>query len=284
MLIGHSNQKKTNHKEAGEGYLASAADLMIGILFIFIIVVVYLALETKQSNTPDPVQRIDPTPVVKITPVTSPPPKTNQPQGLDLAVKDPVGTIINILGKRLTQQGVEVILDPDSGVIAISADALFDKGKHIPRPAAIASIEKTKKVLADVLPCYSNSPKREAQDCKKLNDHGLELETVMVEGHTDSDQYPNEPDKNWYLGLDRARYIFNELGKTEIGRLKNKKGQPLLGVSSYADSRPSKSFSKEKSEDPKAKDRRVELRFILSYQNETSANSSSTVIRSIQER
>jgi flagellar motor protein MotB len=208
---------------------------MIGILFIFIIMVVYLAVEIKRVTS------------------TGPSP-------------DPAGTLVRQIGEGLKGKGVRVEIDPDSGVIALPSDALFDSGKAVPTAGAREAILKTEEVLRAVLPCYVSSASRPKRECAELNQKAVELETVMIEGHTDSDQYLNDPSRNWYLGLDRARYIFDELGKGELGRFKNKKGQPLLGVSSYADSRPSKISPK--AADAKAKDRRVELRFILSYQDD----------------
>jgi chemotaxis protein MotB len=251
MLISRSPAKPRSAAHTGEGYLASSADLMIGILFIFIIMVVYLAVEIKRVTSTGP-------------------------------IPDPVGTLVKEIGKGLQGKGVRVEIDPDSGVIALPSDALFDSGKAVPTAGALEAISKTEEVLRAVLPCYVSIASRQARKCGELNQRGVELETVMIEGHTDSDQYLNDPSRNWYLGLDRARYIFDELGKGELGRFKNKKGQPLLGVSSYADSRPSKISSK--AADAKAKDRRVELRFILSYQDEGSKSPSGELTEALRKR
>jgi hypothetical protein len=53
-----------------------------------------------------------------------------------------------------------------------------------------------------------------------------------------------------------------------LGSLRNAKDQPLLGVSSYADTRPVSNAAMQGADGPerKAMNRRVELRFILSYQ------------------
>ena len=252
MLISRRSVAKKSDSHAGEGYLASSADLMIGILFIFIIMVVYLAVEIKRVQSEN---------------------------GRNA---DPVRTLVEEMGERLRNKGVRVELDPDSGVIALPSDALFDSGKAIPKQAALEAIAKTDTVLREVLPCFANSTLRTNRKCEQLNRRGVELETVMIEGHTDSDQYANDPTRNWHLGLDRARYIFEELGKGELGQLKNKKGQPLLGVSSYADSRPSK--LKALASDPKAKDRRVELRFILSYQAEDGQSPATEITDAIRKR
>ncbi len=250
MLIGRSVASRRGKNKEGEGYLASSADLMIGILFIFIIMVVYLAVEIKRVKSENG------------------------------RSADPVHTLVKELGQRLKDEGVMVQLDPDSGVIALPADALFDKGKSVPKPSALDTISKTNQILSAVVPCYVNSASSKPSDCAKFNQRGVRLETVMVEGHTDSDAYANDPNQNWHLGLDRARYIFNALEQGELGALKNAKGQPILGVSSYAATRPSK--MEVSSQDSKAKDRRVELRFILSYQGDGSAGPASEVIRAIE--
>lgn len=235
MLIGRTSRASYRPREGGEGYLASSADLMIGILFIFIIVVVYLAAEIKRV------------------------------QDANGTATDPVATLVGELGRRLAEQKVKVELDPQSGVVALPADALFDQGQSVPKPDALAVIAQTNRVLQEVLPCYVDDVRHRSDSCITLNKRGVRLETVMVEGHTDSTPFANDPNRNWHLGLDRARYIFTSFDSGPLGALKNSKGQPLLGVSSYADSRPSKIAVN--SADPLAKDRRVELRFILSYQS-----------------
>jgi chemotaxis protein MotB len=253
MLIGRTRGRQKLADGSGEGYLASSADLMIGILFIFIIMVVYLAVEIKR--------------VPAGTPAPSP---------------DPVVTLVDQIGNRLRGKGVRVELDPDSGVIALPSDALFDTGKAVPRESALEAIATTEQVLREVLPCYVSSASRAGRGCGQLNKKGVELETVMIEGHTDSDQYENDPARNWHLGLDRARYIFEEFGKGTLGQLTNSKGQPLLGVSSYADTRPSKIAIT--GLDRKAKDRRVELRFILSYRSDDTNGAASEIRQAVQSR
>lgn len=252
MLIGRSASAARAARHSGEGYLASSADLMIGILFIFIIMVVYLAMEIKRI------------------------------QDTEGKAADPVRSLIEELGQRLKSKGVKVQLDPESGVVALPADALFDKGEATPRDGGLDAINKTNAVLSEVIPCYVTSTRYGGLYCDGLNARGVKLETIMVEGHTDSDQYLNDPDKNWHLGLDRARFIFNVFGYGELGRLKNGKGQPLLGVSSYADSRPS--HLRVESPDSKAQDRRVELRFILSYEGVDTGGSAGEITKAIERK
>ena len=259
MLIGRQREPVRLRRESGEGYLASSADLMIGILFIFIIMVVYLAVEIRRVYSE---------------------------QGNAV---DPVRSLVVEVGSRLKNKGVKVELDPDSGVIAFPADALFDSGKSVPRDTALSAIEQTKDVLVGVIPCFVGSTKGRNRECLAINPRGVELETVMVEGHTDSIQYADAArGNNWYLGLDRARYIFELLGNSLLGTYRNRKGQPILGVASYADTRPAKSSKTRAPDDaiidPKARDRRVELRFILSYENPEALGSGSLLPKTLNEK
>lgn len=250
MIFGKNSKSRKLETHNGEGYLASSADLMIGILFIFIIMVVHLASQIKKIQV-----------------------QSKEKQ-------DPIVLITGTIEKGLKDQGIPVNSDPKSGVIALPADALFNKGQSVPKDTTAKDIiEKTKQILQQKIPCFSHNHYID-NVCKADNPQAVQLETIMVEGHTDSDQYANDPNANWHLGLDRARYIYTEfLSSIIIRDLKNEKGQPLLGLSSYADTRPSK--IEIEGLDPKAKDRRVELRFILSYKkedNELPNSSSSTDI------
>ena len=51
-----------------------------------------------------------------------------------------------------------------------------------------------------------------------------------------------------------------------LQHLRNERAQPIFGISSYADERPA-------SLDDAARNRRVELRFVLAYQADDAANS-----------
>jgi flagellar motor protein MotB len=64
---------------------------------------------------------------------------------------------------------------------------------------------------------------------------------------------------NWHLGLDRARAVYKVLGSEGMQSYRNEREQPVFGISSYADERPS-------SKDNDTQNRRVELRFVLAFQ------------------
>ena len=111
MLVlpsGNDNQRETVEEA---GYLASASDLMIGILFVFIIMVVLL------------IQKVDAV-------------QKGEKQ------KDPLASAVLIIGEKFNEAGLAVSIDPNSGVIGLPADTLF------PSNSAVLN-EKSKETLLE---------------------------------------------------------------------------------------------------------------------------------------
>ena len=106
----------------------------------------------------------------------------------------------------------------------------------------------------------------------------MEIETILIEGHTDSVPLHRGDYNNWHLGLDRARAVYKVLGSEGMQRYRNEREQPVFGISSYADERPT-------SKDNDTQNRRVELRFVLAFQpTETGANKGpSSTLKKMQE-
>ena len=214
-------------------YMASASDLMIGILFIFIVMVmVLLARKPEEPSQPPP---------------------------------DPLATVVQAIGARLQQAGVPVTINQASGVITLPADTLFASGKPDLAPEGVRTLQSATAQLQQVLPCYVFSQRRNLPaDCPD-NPQQVEIETILIEGHTDSVPLQRGDYSNWHLGLDRARAVYKVLTADTLQHLRNERAQPVFGISSYADERPA-------SLDDAARNRRVELRFVLAYQADDAAN------------
>lgn len=212
------------------GYLASASDLMIGLLFVFIIMVVILSM--------------------RITAVS---------KGDDRNERG--SRIIASIADRLRKAGVPVEVDPKSGVISLPADTLFDSGKWVLRQGGVETLITARNQLAQIVPCYVASQVLDRSTSCPSNPYGAEIETIFIEGHTDSVPLNLGLYNNWHLALDRARTVYAMLvtnGPMEAYR--NERSQWLFGVSSYADSRPRSDVDSE--------NRRVELRFVLSFKGD----------------
>ena len=121
-------------------------------------------------------------------------------------------------------------------------------------------------VLAGILPCFTHGGAR--QGCEE-GDLPI-LDAMLVEGHTDGEPWlglpPSESQtRNDLLSTARALAVFAQLRKQQpaLDELHNTTDQPLLGVSGYGERRPLPGTSV-KTDANNAKNRRIDLRFILS--------------------
>ena len=218
------------------GYLASASDLMVGLLFVFIIMVVILSQRVEQV--------------------------TNENDNKNKN-KDPLESAVITIGQRMKNAGVPVTIDPSTGVITLPADTLFPSGIAELNANGVEVLNKARLSLDEILPCYIFSERNKRNNCP-ANPSEAEIETIFIEGHTDSKPLQKGIYTNWHLGLDRARAVYEVLTAGSMISYKNERDLNAVGISSYADKRPAKGGLFDDS-----KNRRVELRFVLAYKAET---------------
>ena len=167
--------------------------------------------------------------------------------------------MVHTIGTKLQNAGVPVTINQVSGVISLPADTLFARGSAELESLGVRTLRQSAEQLQQVLPCYIYSQRRHLPaDCPP-NPQQVEIETILIEGHTDSVPLHRGDYNNWHLGLDRARAVYKVLGSEGMQRYRNEREQPVFGISSYADERPT-------SKDNDAQNRRVELRFVLAFQ------------------
>lgn len=235
MLINsrRASSSTASTETAIEGsYLASASDLMIGLLFVFIILVVVLALEQRRQVA-----------VVEAT-------------------KDPRGAVVSSLGGALGPAlGGSIRVDPATGVISLPEALLFDLGKATLQPEGGAALREAAAALAQVLPCFVANQKTARLQCPN-NKVGHEIDTIFIEGHTDNRPLNRLGYTNANLSLDRAQAVHKVLvSDSSLSTYRNKLDQPLFSFSAYADSRPIAGV------DPSdSRNRRVDLRIVMVYQ------------------
>lgn len=246
LLLRRRRQAASTEQVEESGYMASASDLMIGILFIFIVMVMVLL-----ARKPEP--------------PAEPPP-------------DPLATVVQAIGAQLQQDGVPVTINQASGVITLPADTLFTRGSAELDTDGVRTLQTAAARLRQVLPCYVFSQRRQAgADCP-LNPEQVEIETILIEGHTDSTPLRRGDYTNWHLGLDRARAVYKLLGSGGLQSLRNERAQPIFGISSYADERPAQSGDA----DNAALNRRVELRFILAFRPDEGEAGAASALKRLQ--
>jgi chemotaxis protein MotB len=230
MIILPSNNSNQHETVEESGYFASASDLMIGLLFVFIIMVVVL------SQKVDAIQKGE-------------------------TQKDPLASAVLIIGEKFKEAGLAVSIDPNSGVIGLPADTLFPSNSAVLNENSKETLKKVRASLAQILPCYVYSERtRRPTNCPS-NIENAEIETIFFEGHTDSDPLQLGNYTNWHLALDRARAVYDVLTEGKLQDYQNERKLDVFGISSYADKRTKKVIGIE----DKSKSRRVELRFVLAF-------------------
>ena len=224
----------------GHNYLASASDLMVGLLFVFIIMVAFLAYQRNAEIEAHNAAIEAATHAIE-------------------QERDPRGVVTTAIGEGIRSTLANVRVDPASGVISLPEDVLFDRGSAQLKPEARTKLAQVAAHLHEILPCFIAN-QRVGSTCPKNNDD-VEIETIFIEGHTDSVPMLREGG-NVKLSLDRAISVENALvAQTALRDYQNKQQQPVFSYSAYADTRPLPGIDPED-----ARNRRVDLRIVLAYQ------------------
>ena len=218
-----------------ENYFVSMTDLMVGLVFVFIILLMYFAMQFQDVTE-------------ELTGAT----KTRT-------------EILEQLQQTLKERGVEVNIDRQDGVLRLPDSILFDSGQSVLKPEGRDAVAHLADALNDVLPCYSAGVPRRGT-CPS-SEH--RIESVYVEGHTDSDHYAGSGGlrDNWDLSVVRATNTYRALidFKPLLGVLCARKAErcdPVLSVSGYGPQRPVPDrFGTE--DEKKTRNRRIDLRLIM---------------------
>lgn len=219
-----------------ESYFASFTDMLVGILFIFIILLVMVArnYQAQQQESREAVETV-----------------TRMIESRNI--------VLNEIKKSLEKLGVKVEIDLEQGILRMPESILFDKGSDSITSAGKLALSKLASTLTTYLPCISNAQNHEQAVCESLNLKGKNsLEAVFIEGHTDNTGNDRGYD-NWGLSARRSISIFKELIAAQPildKGIVNYQNVPVLGVSGYEARRPV-------SDVDLRKNRRIDLRFIM---------------------
>lgn len=216
-------------------YFISYTDLLVGLLFLFIILLMTFALSfgNARKELEDRLRGIEHRDAIR-------------------------AELLDRIKQDLIDAGVrDVQVDPDRGILRFGAAVLFDPGKADLKDEARNTLDVLARVLARELPCYGSQHHR---GCPQ----GSEpiLEAVYIEGHTDSQHINNAQFRtNWHLSSERAYETYRRLVTTEpaLEAVLNSSRSRLLSASAYADQRPV--ISREEEHWPE--NRRIDIRFLL---------------------
>ena len=268
-------------EEGGEGYFASVSDLMVGVLFVFLLMLTVFALNFRDdSATLDALKQQAMMAEQRAKAAEERAERLrSQNEALRLRLaqaadalarelqdrEDQRTSLLRRVAERLDAGHVSFTLDERSGVLRLSDAVPFATGRSdLSDPRARQTMDVLGRVLADTLPCFAAGAERGRCDA---GDAAI-LETVLVEGHTDSQPYPNmtatqSQQENDRLSAARALTVFTELRQSRpvLDSLRNPSGQPLLGISGYGQRRPLPGTSASAAAD--GGNRRIDLRFVL---------------------
>ncbi|WP_289097244.1 OmpA family protein [uncultured Pseudoalteromonas sp.] len=213
-------------------YWISFSDLMSALLVIFILAAIALIIELTQRS-----------------------------QDIDAGIKELKKAqqvrqnILNEIKEELAKQNIEVIIADNETVIRIPEKTLtFDSGKDSIPGEMIGPVKKIGAALHAAI---------------MKNDRFAYLDTVFIEGHTDSHKITAGKYRqkgNWGLSADRAITVWKLWSEAlelepNLNTLLNHSNQKLFSVSGYAATR--RVQLEELTAEQLAKNRRIDIRFTV---------------------
>ena len=244
-----AEEESTDHSGESVNYFVPMTDMMVGVLFIFILMLMAFALDFRRTtDAQETALKVAHEVASKLDPLQS-------------AVREQMALLDKAQQDRRTQlagEGLSVQIDEASGVLRLNEDAvrfapnladLVDRNKD--------NVGKIARVLERVLPKYVSCHNWQTSVCSTTE--GTSLETLFIEGHTDT---TGIDDNNWVLSTERAVNTYRELiaVSPSLRLLRNNRNEEVISVSGYSSTRPI---------DPRAlrdawdRNRRIDLRFVM---------------------
>ena len=228
-----------------ENYFVSMTDMMVGLVFIFIIMLMYFALQFQDI--------------------------TDQMTGADRQRAE----ILKELERTLKEKGVDVTIDTQNGILRLKDSILFDSGRAELKPDGQVPVGHLADALANVLPCYTDARGEVVPRPATCPDTEYRIESVYIEGHTDIDALSGggAMRDNLDLSAFRATNTFRALidRRPELAGRCTKKGSEcaaVLSVSGYGSERPVVVGNDEVA---KRSNRRIDLRLTMVTPDSTAA-------------
>jgi flagellar motor protein MotB len=258
-----SSESEAHEQGEGENYFVSMTDMMVGIIFMFIIMLMSFALAFQQRTD----EQKD---------------KTKEQEG-KIVIAEAIGRKLDDLEQQISTRlqemreasalrlrllreiegdlksaQINVILTETGDVLRLDDSAIrFELNRAELSEDAQAKVSKIASVLAHVLPRYLPCSSQPAAGCRSKTE--ASVETVFIEGHTDE---TGDDESNWTLSTARAANTFRTLTQTapELRRLRNRSADEILSISGYASTRRVDSAG---TPGARAKNRRIDLRFVM---------------------
>lgn len=246
--------------EEGDNYFVSMTDMMVGVLFVFIILLMVFALDFRTKSE------------VQDSAIDNAREVARKLETLQKDVQDQIATmdksqetrrkLLATLKKELEADGMDVKVDEANGVLRLTEEAIrFDVGQSALREQARLNVDKIARVLSRIIPGYVTCRDSQRDNCRTQQDSGIE--TVFIEGHTDSTGAKGADDQsNWQLSAERSVNTYREIVTAAPGlrALRNTRNEEIISVSGYASTRP---IDGSENREAWARNRRIDLRFVM---------------------
>ena len=224
-------EQVTRTEGGDENYFISMTDLMVGLLLIFIVLLMFFALQFKET-----IHKQE-------------------------TIRDAQAGILNDIQKTLEEAGVTVLLDVNQGLIRLPESVLFESGQATLNERGRHAIEVLAGSLEQALPCYTKGVRSRREACP--GDNAM-VDAILIEGHTDD--VPVSSGRRWRDNLELSTFratnayralleVSEENGDSRLLDFKNAAGVPVLSVSGYGQHRPIA--------DERAPNRRIDLRLLM---------------------
>lgn len=232
-----SGTRGSQLRKNNDSYYVSLADLLIGLIFIFIILLVASAMSYQKAE--------------------------KRAQQLQIALDERADIRLSLLKSiqsDMAAKGIDVRVDERNGVLRLPEHALFASGEAVLDSTGEAAVRELGKALDKRLRCYGFEAGRTG--CS--DDTAPILEAVYIEGHTDNVRIASRRfASNWELSSARAIATYRALLEAApiLKGVRNVQNTAtLVGVSAYADQRP---IGDNTTLPGRRENRRIDLRFLL---------------------
>lgn len=281
--------------EAEESYFVSMTDIMVGLLFIFLILLLFFAYRMSDQHSDvvpksdyEQVQRERDEALSRVDELE----RKNARLEAELEQLRPVAgpllryfkeaaevrsELLNRLRRTLNSQGFPVEINETQGLLRLQAGVLFDSGKYeLPdlqniqtsrQRITLDHLRALAGSLQDVLYCRTlHAGLLEARQTGRCGQSNVFVEAVLVEGHTDDQPIvsgrPDQVQTNHDLAGLRASRTLTTLRvlAPQLGAYLSPALEPVLAASGYGEDRP---VASNESEVNREKNRRIDIRILM---------------------
>ncbi len=233
-------------KDQEVNYFASMTDMVVGILFIFIIMIAYFAFQVSNVN------------------------KDQNPLSIyiDRGEEFRKG-IADKVAEDLRKHNIDAQVSPKNpGVVTLRGSGLFESGDSSldKKIDSRVKIDHLSDVIAEKINCFVYKGASSVFGNKCNNKDAIYLEAIFIEGHTDNivlnGVLPDGSKNNLELSAKRATNTYSViLQKNPVfSNYKNPDGEQILSVAAYGEQRPVESNFLPSGREA---NRRIDIRFVM---------------------